>query len=541
MRLAYGLSALLLFVADAGAEGVCHVLDVDFTAAESSLEETMRFPLQMVAWLETPGGQFVDTVLITREVGTFGLGNRPGRFDFGSAPLWPYGRRTTVFPVWARRHGIEFPEIVFQNGSESTLSHPFTQSSPDAHYCTPMARKDNAWDTASCASPTGSDKGMFGPGISHYPPRADVSRQQYDTPSVEMFDLLNPFDVVTMATPAASTPTRVTYTLPEAVPQGDYVLFVEVAREFDHNATYTAAARPKPSTGVDFTALGLAYQGQPAVIYKVPITVSSTEQVASTTDYVGYSDPDGLDGTVRPPDNTIDTTVPGSGALRLQLVPDAAGAYRVKVRSRVENDAVPPTAPADLAVAAVSGNSVTLTFVAPGDDAGVGRIRTYEVRYRVGEPITAENFEASPQLAANVPLHDGGTPTTVVLEQLLPETSYSVGIRAVDDCRNRGELAIITFETAARQNGSVDACFIATAAYGSAMANDVERLRGFRDSVLRQTVLGELAVEAYYTFGPAFAGVIGESELLRSTARSALRPVVDKVQHRTGKAATSVQ
>ena len=42
------------------------------------------------------------------------------------------------------------------------------------------------------------------------------------------------------------------------------------------------------------------------------------------------------------------------------------------------------------------------------------------------------------------------------------------------------------------------------------MANDVQMLREFRDSALRQTLVGELLVEAYYTFGPAAAGVISD-------------------------------
>jgi hypothetical protein len=62
------------------------------------------------------------------------------------------------------------------------------------------------------------------------------------------------------------------------------------------------------------------------------------------------------------------------------------------------------------------------------------------------------------------------------------------------------------------------------------MANDVELLRGFRDSVLRHSVLGELAVETYYTFSPPVAGVIGESELLRWTARTVLAPIVERVR-----------
>ena len=89
---------------------------------------------------------------------------------------------------------------------------------------------------------------------------------------------------------------------------------------------------------------------------------------------------------------------------------------------------------------------------------------------------------------------------------------------------------MIEVTTAARVGGEIDACFIATAAFGSAMANDVERLRSFRDQLLGKTVLGELAIESYYTFGPALARLIGESELLRATAREALEPIIDSVR-----------
>ena len=81
-----------------------------------------------------------------------------------------------------------------------------------------------------------------------------------------------------------------------------------------------------------------------------------------------------------------------------------------------------------------------------------------------------------------------------------------------------------------REVAEVDWCFVATAAYGSVMANDVEMLRRFRDSILERTVFGELAVETYYTFGPAVAGVIGESDLLRATARTVLAPIVQAVR-----------
>jgi hypothetical protein len=108
----------------------------------------------------------------------------------------------------------------------------------------------------------------------------------------------------------------------------------------------------------------------------------------------------------------------------------------------------------------------------------------------------------------------------------LPETEYTVAVRAFDDCHNTSAITTVSFTTADRQVGQVDACFIATAAYGSVLANDVEMLRRFRDRMLKRSVIGELAVETYYTFGPAVAGVVGESDLLRSTARSFLAPVV---------------
>jgi hypothetical protein len=119
-----------------------------------------------------------------------------------------------------------------------------------------------------------------------------------------------------------------------------------------------------------------------------------------------------------------------------------------------------------------------------------------------------------------------GRMQTLDLVGLFPETDYWVGIRAFDDCRNTSALTIVKVTTADRPVGEVGWCFVATAAYGSVMANDVEMLRRFRDSLLARTIVGELAIETYYTFGPAFAAAIGESDLLRTVARELLAPVV---------------
>jgi hypothetical protein len=103
-------------------------------------------------------------------------------------------------------------------------------------------------------------------------------------------------------------------------------------------------------------------------------------------------------------------------------------------------------------------------------------------------------------------------------------------VRAYDECRNYGPLAVTHFTTPERPVGEVDACFVATAAYGTLLANEVSHLRQFRDGVLRRSVLGELFVETYYTVGPAFSTVVAHSDPLRHAARDGLAPLVSLVR-----------
>lgn len=69
-------------------------------------------------------------------------------------------------------------------------------------------------------------------------------------------------------------------------------------------------------------------------------------------------------------------------------------------------------------------------------------------------------------------------------------------------------------------------CFVATAAFGSEMAPQVERLREFRDRVLLKTSAGRAFVSWYYEYSPAWAAVIADSPLLRALVRAALGPAV---------------
>ncbi len=508
--------------------GQCRVLDVDYLPAESTnADKTLRMPLSIVGWLETPGGQFVETIYITQQVGTYGLGNRPGRYDFNSGPDWPYGRRITTFPVWAHRHGLEWAQLVFQDNNDDGLSHASSVSSRERHYFRPMIRNEPAWDAETHSSPFGpyTDKGKLGTGRSLYPPRQDVMKSSEDAISVTMYDQLNPFDSVSQASAPSGSPATFSWAAPPDLPTGDYVLWLEVSREFDHNAIYSKDARPGPA--VAYGDYGLPYRGQPSVLYKVPFSIGISGTSATTAEYVGYGDPDGQDGNVRAPDGTITSDTPGSGAQRLALVP--GGNYRVKVTAGPDPDSIAPSGTGDIAVSSTSSAAV-VSFVAPGDDQRMGTVKGYEIRYLIAEDISEANFDRAIELRPTFTTVPGGGLQTMTFDKLLPETRYSIGIRAYDNCANTSPLTSILVTTKARAVGEVDACFIATAAYGSLLANDVEMLRRFRDLALKHSVLGELVIETYYTFGPSVAGVIGESELLRWTAREVLAPIVHRVR-----------
>jgi hypothetical protein len=512
--------------ADAQDAPACRVVDIDMVPTAG---------LQIVAWIETPEGEFVDTVFITQLTGTYGLGNRPGIYDFNSGPRWPYGRREGVFPVWAHRHGRSFPLLEFRDGQDRNLSHRMSECSIDTFYCRPLLPDEEGWDAQSCASArVYTDKGVASDTkTSLYPPREDIAMVDgIDHPSVAMFEAMNPFDAVSRATPAAGD-YRISWQVPDTMALGDYVLWVETSKEFDHNATYSPQAYPAPGP-IPYGDYGEPYRGQPSVVYKLPFTLGTPGVVATTAEYAGYGAVDGKDGDVRPPDATITTTVAGSGAQRLQIDLDDAGTmYRVRVEERAEPDTIAPGAVSTASALDVADTQLTVSFIAPGDDGLEGTVSGYEIRYLAATPMTEANFADATDIASQIAPQPAGNEQLVTITGLLPATTYYIGVRAYDGCMNKGPLKVLEVATATRQSGEVDACFVATAAFGSIMANDVEMLRRFRDTFLRQNVLGELAVESYYTFGPALAGVVGESDELRGVARDGLSPLVAWVRELT--------
>ncbi|MCM8764373.1 MAG: hypothetical protein NC830_03285 [Candidatus Omnitrophica bacterium] len=75
-------------------------------------------------------------------------------------------------------------------------------------------------------------------------------------------------------------------------------------------------------------------------------------------------------------------------------------------------------------------------------------------------------------------------------------------------------------------SGGGGGCFIATAAFGTNLAKEVEILRQFRDRILLKFKAGEHFVSWYYTHSPSLAYYIERHNVLKMVVRLALYPLI---------------
>ncbi|HUU01971.1 MAG TPA: fibronectin type III domain-containing protein [Myxococcota bacterium] len=96
------------------------------------------------------------------------------------------------------------------------------------------------------------------------------------------------------------------------------------------------------------------------------------------------------------------------------------------------------TAPAAIALStgSVTSTSAELNWNAPGDDDNTGTATAYDVRYSTSA-IDAGNFDLATQWTTNVPAPAiAGSPQTVAIDTLTPDTTYYFAIKAADEAGN---------------------------------------------------------------------------------------------------------
>jgi very-short-patch-repair endonuclease len=71
-----------------------------------------------------------------------------------------------------------------------------------------------------------------------------------------------------------------------------------------------------------------------------------------------------------------------------------------------------------------------------------------------------------------------------------------------------------------------EGCFIATAAFGTPMAEEINILRRFRDSKMKPNTIGKSFVNLYYDLSPPLASIIAQSGKMKAIVRLILKPII---------------
>lgn len=527
-----------------------------------STREHLDLKPQIAVWLESADKTRFHNIMVTNLVAARGIGNRPGIWNFLSAPKFPYGKRQNALPIWAHARGVLYDAVVMQEDDrEDWLGWHELHSTEDPYYCLPLQAQqvapsstaEVAVDAITCPTKFNSAKGRIdatSPKV-YYPPRNDLTMfgskdcdevgGQYPkcAVSAERYRTMNDLDAVATATPPYGSPYTGRWRIPSTLPPGDYVVWLEINKEFDNNAAHSYESFEDPRL-VGYGIKGNF--GQPSVVYRLPIKIDGTPASAVATKIHGYSaDWTGASGTIAPPDSTISET-PGSGAGRLRDIPGEAGMGRVHVvidqcmggtggNGGGDGGAPVVCAPLPPPPAVVSGlqlvttNSTTaeLRFEHAATSSGAAVVG-YDVRYLAAESMTVAEF-AEANRAPNVQPSTPGTMGTIRLSDLKPATAYVVGVKSEGTCGEESDIAFLSFRTPTHVFTQLSGCFIATAAYGSEMEPQVAAMRRLRDSLSRRSGLFSAAADLYYRSGPAAAEVLKSSGTARAVVRQLLAPV----------------
>ena len=248
-----------------------------------------------------------------------------------------------------------------------------------------------------------------------------------------------------------------------------------------------------------------------------------------------------LDAAENVLDYWIRPTGPDYGKSIYRLVPARKGNWWFRTTADVDylilGDSNCLGRVSDLSVVALSDTSTVLLWTAPGSDGNTGTADRYDLRFSV-DYITDVNWENCSKInAVSVPQTAGAHEMLVIQNSVLyekgifPLNDYYFALKTYDSEGYVSRLSNVanisdddsSVAGAVSQGGG---CFIATAAFDSPMALEVQYLCKFRDEYLTTNPFGKKLVEIYYTYSPPFARYIETRAWVKSIVQRILRPIV---------------
>jgi subtilisin family serine protease len=213
------------------------------------------------------------------------------------------------------------------------------------------------------------------------------------------------------------------------------------------------------------------------------------------------------------PVTSLLSTLATTGLSVTTLCADGGSKGRIKIDPALS--LTPPAAPDSLTAASNVVDQTTLSWNDNSDN---------ESGFKIERRSSSDTFFTEVGIV-------GAGITSFTDTGVIGGTSYVYQVRAfssiLGDSAYSNQAGIVAKAlTPGTGSGGGGGCFIATAAYGSYLAPEVEVLKSFRDRHLLTNPVGSAVVDIYYKYSPPLADFIAEHDSLRLMVRLMLSPVI---------------